>query len=751
MDSNGKLDFEGLAATLLPRAGELLTQWLPGGKPVGHEYVCGSLLGGPGDSCKVNMNTGLWQDFATGEKGGDLISLYAQINNIKNGDAAKQLADQVNFRVRPDSSAKQPSDLKLIRPPAGSLPHMSHPQWGNPVMSWRYEDTDGLLFFIARYNTPEGKQFCPWSWSDLYGRWVTKGWPAPRPLYGLKGLAAHPNKPVLIVEGEKAADAAYKIAGGVYCIVTWANGAKAAHNTDWTPLKGRKALLWPDCDAPGKEAMDGLSKILGPICPEIKILNVSGKAKGWDAADAHREGWNYKKFLDWAKTRVIIVPNTDQVVTVPPPEKPSTNITINIGEDSIPSHMDAQDIWDALGIAANGNGQPFFNVDNVRRCLERQESLKGKMWWDEFYQKVFTTWRSSGPRPWTDMDDINLCTFLQRNLGLAKMGIDAVRQGVEAHARTNDVRNEPRDWMQSLTWDQKPRVHEFLAECFGSDYNEYTVAASKNFWVGLAARVYRPGCKLDNMLVLEGPQGAYKSTALEIIGGKWFMGMKESIQSKDFFQVLRGKLIVEIAELDSFYAADVRRIKNVLSSRSDTYRKSYGRLSEDYHRTSVFVATTNEEHWQRDQTGARRFWPILCKKVNLKKVAEDRAQLFAEAVHLLAPHTPWIDALWHYEGGTDWWVMPKVETERAQEMRRIADEWEGAIHEWTFGRFAVTIREIAKDCLSIGLDKLDKNIQMRITVILRRQGWAATSEGMDQNRVWQRDNQDLGTASGDPT
>lgn len=728
------LDFDGLNAQLLPNASAHLTSWLPGGRMVGPEYVCGDLFGGPGDSCKVNLNTGKWADFAAGEQGGDLVSLYARINNIKNGEAAKRLADQINFQVRPQadppSKASATQDVKLGRPPGGAAPSMSHAKFGQPSGFWCYEDAEGPLFWVARYETAEGKQFCPWSWSQSARKWVAKGWPAPRPLFGLKELLAAPEKPVLICEGEKATEAARKLVNGLYAVVSWANGAKAMDKADWKPIHGRKVLLWPDADDPGSAAMRKLGDILAPVCPEVKIIDANDKKDGWDAADALALGWDYKQFFAWAKPRAKLIPKVAQpvdkaeIVPVEPLHSRTLNLNVSITENDIPADaQDAESLWTEIGLARPHSGAPFANMDNVRRCLESYAPLKKLVWFDEFHQRCFTT-GPSGPRPWSDIDYLNLCTLFQRNLGLSKMSLDAVRHGVEAAGRM-DTRNEPRDWMKTLTWDGQSRIKEFLADNFGVAYSEYTDAASRNFWVGMVARVFEPGCKLDNMLVLEGPQGAYKSTALEIVGGRWYTQMTADVQSKDFFLGLRGKLLVEIAEFDSFYRADITRIKQVVSSRTDTYRSPYAMLSDDHPRMSIFAATTNETMWSKDQTGARRFWPILCKEINLDRIRRDRDQLFAEAVS-------------EYQKNPTWWIMPKDDTAREQESRRMADEWEGAIYEWTAGRLSCTIREIAKDCLGIGLDKLDRMTQMRVGIILKKHGWITESEGQAQLRTWTR-------------
>ena len=144
------------------------------------------------------------------------------------------------------------------------------------------------------------------------------------------------------------------------------------------------------------------------------------------------------------------------------------------------------------------------------------------------------------------------------------------------------IKNEPKDWLAYLKWDGKERIDKFFSKYLGAISSGYSAAVARNFWVGMVARVYRPGCQLDNMVILEGKQGIYKSKALEAIGGKWYMEASEEITSKDFFVALAGKLIIEIADLDSFSRADTNRIKKVITRRVDRYRQPYGRASQDH-------------------------------------------------------------------------------------------------------------------------------------------------------------------------
>jgi putative DNA primase/helicase len=774
---DSKLDFAGLAAALLARARMLVTEWLPGGALSGREYVCADIRGGRGRSFSVNVETGKWGDFADSElKGGDLISLYAAINGIKQGEAAKQLADLIGFRLGEDRPAPASNKERVARitapPPEAPAPSLRHPRFGAASTSWTYRDDSGsVLFHIARYEPAgERKQFVPWCWDADFKKWVGKAWPKPRPIYGLELLSMEPEKPVLIVEGEKACDAARSIVDS-YIVVTWPGGAAAWRDIDWTPLHGRRLLLWPDADRhvaddeakakkhgvavgdlipyekqPGPAAMAGIAAILHGQTPEIKVIDVgvdTARPDGWDAADAVAGGWNWDDFYAWAKPRLGLfgpapappsAVDADQVISpdAPPPE---------LGElaDRLPKGRNLYAEWERLGVATAQNGSPICNVDNALRVIEGREEFKGLLWYDEFHKRYLTrfsfdTFQQAEQREWSDVDELNLTAFMQRQLGLRRMSDDMVHKAAVIYAHQH-MRNEPRDWMEALKWDGKPRVEGFFTDCFGVPETDYVKAASRNFWIGMAARVYLPGCQLDNMVVLEGGQGIGKTRALRLIGGTWYTEAKEAVTSRDFFMVLHGKLVVEIAELDSFNKAEVTRIKQVVTSATDRYRSPYARGAQDHPRMSIFIGTTNDQQYLRDNTGARRFWPMRCGAISHAKIIEQREQLYAEAV---AAYKKWARTRVDEDG---WWLMPALETAKEQEDRRMVDEWELIVADHLANADQTTTRDVAGH-LKIETAKLDMVLQKRIAGVLRTLGWEKkTVRAADgkSSRVWRRE------------
>lgn len=660
---------------------------------MGREYVCGGIRGGPGDSFRVNTQTGLWAEFAGDLKGGDMISLFAAIHGISQAESAKRLANQFNYNITKEPITAPAVIEAVPDPPIApvAVPPMVHSKFNAASDHWCYRDAAGRpMFYVARYETPEGKQFFPWTWEGT--RWVMKGFPAPRPLYGLDLLAKAPGKAVMIVEGEKAADAARKLIGSTYIVVTWPNGAKAVDKVNWSPVYGRQVLLWPDADEAGKNAMKRIADLLKGYCEKIKILNVDDEQDGWDAADAYEAGWNAARLVEWARPRAVQVG-----IIVNAPAEP---------EDPQPASAVA--VWDQLGIVTTQAGNPVVNMDNVVRILAGWPALQNVIWYDEFHQRYFTKWESNVIREWRDVDTLKLTLMFQRDFGFVRFDDGTVYKGLMTYAEQN-VKNEPRDWMNGLVWDETERISTFFSRYMGCDSGPYTHAVGHNFWVSMVARIFRPGCQVDNMVILEGKEGIFKSKSLEAIGGSWYMNAHEQITSKDFFMSLQGKLIVELSELDSFSKAEGTRIKQVITCRTDRYRAPYGRASQDNPRMSIFVGSTNEKHYLKDATGARRFWPLAIGTIELDNIKKDREQLFAEAIS-------------KFKSGSEWYLMPGSETAAIQEVRRQVDEWENPISEFLMGKNQIEMKDLAAN-LGVDIGKLDLPTQRRIGGLLRRKGW----------------------------
>ena len=211
----------------------------------------------------------------------------------------------------------EPDAGKPTCPPANAEPPeiaatrlFGHP----PDATWRYAIAEGATaFYVCRYNKKGGiKDFLPLCWFPGDG-WRSKHWPAPRPLYNLDKIAALPHAPIIICEGEKSADAAARIFPEAMA-TTSSGGNRAASKTDWTLLAGRRVLIWPDADGPGKKYAQEVAAILIDLECEIAVIDGAALAriepnsghreptsKGWDAADAIDEWQDIDALREAAK------------------------------------------------------------------------------------------------------------------------------------------------------------------------------------------------------------------------------------------------------------------------------------------------------------------------------------------------------------------------------------------------------------------------------------------------------------------
>lgn len=302
------IDFRALGEALLARASELVAQWLPGGARRGHEYVCGSLAGGEGTSFSVNLTTGRWADFASDDKGGDLVSLYAAVHSLSMGEAALRVSREeglesvagivsvANGPPPPPPPPRPPAPAKPARAPEGWKTLMPVPDHA-PAATFRhqfrslddivhkaeYRVGEHLLGYVVRFRTSDGgKETLPYTWCvsarDGAARWHWKQWDEPRPLY-YPGRAHPEGRTVIVVEGEKKSEALQALldtgAPGVYCVVSWPGGCKAWQKAAWSWLAGSTVLMWPDCDS----KREALTKAEKAQCGDDVALAVAAAAK----------------------------------------------------------------------------------------------------------------------------------------------------------------------------------------------------------------------------------------------------------------------------------------------------------------------------------------------------------------------------------------------------------------------------------------------------------------------------------------
>lgn len=222
-------------------------------------------------------------------------------------------------------------------------------------------------------------------------------------------------------------------------------------------------------------------------------------------------------------------------------------------------------------------------------------------------------------------------------LGFENIKKITIMGGLDVLMATRQI-DPHRRWLEELKWDGVSRIDTFFPSYASTDNNEYTQAVSRNLWLAMAARGLKPGAKFDNVIVLEGPEGARKSTLVELLGGEYYMSLssKEDINSPDVLRRMHQSSVVELPELVGLLGRSGEEIKAILATRIDSMRALYARKGVRKPRGFIFIATTNSKRYITEDMGYRRYWPIrvpggVCR-IDTDRIKSDREQLFAEAV-----------------------------------------------------------------------------------------------------------------------
>jgi len=307
-------------------------------------------------------------------------------------------------------------------------------------------------------------------------------------------------------------------------------------------------------------------------------------------------------------------------------------------------------VW--LGAAdRDGRGQPLPNLANVMIALRQDPKLRDLLTYDE----MFCVAVLNGKRPVRDTDVTKIQEYPQR-AGLRLVTRDTVHSAVDLRASEKRV-HPVRDYLCGLVWDGNPRLENWLARYLGAETTPYTEAVGAMFLISMVARIFDSGCKADYMMVLEGSQGELKSTACRVLGGDWFSdSLPDVTGGKDVSLHLRGKWLIEVSEMHAMSRAETAQLKAFITRTTKRYRPPYGRKEVIEPRQCTFIGTTNKNVYLRDETGGRRFWPVMTGKIDIPALSKDRDQLFAEAVHAFCQ-------------GAQWWPDKKFEVEHIAPMQ----------------------------------------------------------------------------------
>ena len=493
-----------------------------------------------------------------------------------------------------------------------------------------------------------------------------------------------------------------------------------------------------------------LEQHFNPRCsPPWDRQDIERKAR--EAAEKGERAWGYLRDADGGAKGLRHKPSERPARSAPteserparsaPTEQPR-NESMADGEQPLvgatPPPKGEDDWKSELQYDRNGPRKHLYNLGLI---LAKDEGWVGCLAEDRFSGRVLLLTRPVShdskkdevfPRHWVDDDDLLVATWLQKEW-LLVAGPELVGQAARVAASENRI-HPVRDYLDSLQWDGQPRLATWLATYLGVRPTDYAAAVGACTLRAAAARVYRPGCKVDTMLVLQGGQGSYKSTAIQtLFGSRFFTDDIDDFGSKDAAMQLRGVWCIEVAELAGMGRAEVERVKSFISRGTERYRSAYGRNVEEQPRQCIFIGTTNADTYLKDETGNRRFWPVACaatRSIDLKGLARDRDQLWAEAVADFKA-----GLRWHLDPEKD--ALALRQASLAQESVRERDAWEACIqtHLSQQQSVFVTTGELLKAC-GVERDRWALAEQRRVGSIIKGLGWQRRQRGSGGAKEW---------------
>jgi predicted P-loop ATPase len=563
------------------------------------------------------------------------------------------------------------------------------------IRCWEYPARDGSpLIQVRREDYGDGRtaRIRPRRWNGE--KWV-EGYEghvdrADIPIYRLDEIkqAIASGQPVFVVEGEPCADALRSLG---LTATTNIGGSKKWRESDTADLAGAKVVLCPDRDEPGLAHMEQIAQkfpdaqwLYAP--PSDFFWEHLPKSKGLDVADWIQDGASREDILRAVGER--------RATSIK--EKPNSALAELQAEEEnacnkvFAAFLKIEEAWghrlrfNELSLTVELDGKPLI-VDSMRLELATQLNILVDR---------------------ADADDIVLALAKKDSYHPVREYLDRV------HARGP---------VDISIFDG------IAARYFGCDKEIYDTYLRK-WMVGAVARIYKPGCKFDNTLILQGEQGLQKSSFFHELANGWFNDDLGDHSSKDTKLVLHSAWITEWAELSVFDKRHMGEIKGFLTSREDKFRPPYGRRVKSHPRQCVIAGTTNQDEFLADPTGDRRYWVLPVQKIiPIQLVRAEIDRLWAAAVQL-------------YHQGESWWLTREEEAASSLENQayRTHDVWLDFIEEYVWSKDSVTTAEILERGLEIERGKITRRDQMRVADVLKRLGWCQVITGPSdaRRRTW---------------
>lgn len=375
--------------------------------------------------------------------------------------------------------------------------------------------------------------------------------------------------------------------------------------------------------------------------------------------------------------------------------------------------------WDSTPefIVGGREQMPLLIIENIRRAAMSDEVMKRRYRLNDFSHMI----EVDHGGVWENLQDIDI---LQATVYIstqfecfARVSKEMATDAVRFLAYQNRV-NPQLDFFNGLVWDKESRLDEWLHRAFGTPLDELHASMGANWVKGLVKRVIEPGYRFDEVLVLEGRQGMRKSTAMHVIGQPWHTECTLSTEDKDFYMLLARNVIVEFSEGEIVGRTSAQRLKAVITKTEDSFRPPYEHGMMTFKRSCVFAMTTNNSDYQKDDTGGRRWLPVVLKKVaDVDWLKANRDQMFAEALYRLREFK---EPTHEYP----WDQLRKLQGEKTEEdtYDELINNWYENLPDYTKEQ-GIRILDVYEQVVMKDLEiknPIDKRMEWRIAGILRR-------------------------------
>jgi hypothetical protein len=544
--------------------------------------------------------------------------------------------------------------------------------------------------------------------------------------------------------------------------------AKITFEDLWTANADKLSRVWPgnngkpyDASSADQSFFNHLAYGFGNNCDAME--RVAGRT---DCA-LRREKWDRPDYLRGTILKAVAIPkqwkalrgNAAPLAVGTTPTAPLAVGTTPTAPQSVVPAAPSAPVLDAdsAGILTmNGKLEFDSNLKSLVYMLGKQTEVQ--IGFDEFYDRVMFAPIGGTWRPITDNDMVQLRETFERKLRFAPVGKDLMRDALELVASWRHF-DSAITWLDGLVWDGVPRVEQFLAAYCGTVDDEYTRAVSLYMWTGLAGRILEPGCQLDMVIAFQSPQGRLKSTGFQAMvpGEDWFTdGLSLHEDDDNFKRLLRGKVLVEVAEMAGLSKADIGLVKRVITRRSEEWIEKFKTHPSRFKRRCMLFASTNEPQFlPPDETGQRRWLPVEVTMLDRDRIAADRNQLWAEGAARWKQRREALGPM----HGIAWQDAERLAAGRHARYEQT-DVWETAIEKWLSAVAAtgtthagiapcarpLTIAEVLSGAIGLNTSHQDFKAEKRAARVLRQLGYERQSVRVDgaTAKRWVKPNRALG-------